>query len=138
MKYAFEVLYYLKEVYDHVLQSLNRGYQLNLVRAPIITTSLPTPRTAPASFIKYEVRRTSPYGFFDLEVEFVLVVAIEHDTDSLAEELVTEMKQQLSGRLATSHVYFVKTSLEVTESINTSEKTRMYTITCVFQGFEKQ
>ncbi len=138
MRYTVEVLYYLKEIYERALQSLNRGYQLNLVRSPVITTSLPTPHTAPASFIKYEVQKTSLYGFFDLKVEFVLTVAIEHNVSGFAERFVAEMKQRLNGRLFTPHVYFVRTSLMIAESLNTSEKTRTYTLTCIFQGFEKE
>ena len=138
MRYTVEVLYYLKEIYEHVLQSLNRGYQLNLVRSPVITTSLPTPHTAPASFIRYEVQKSSLYGFFDLKVEFILTVAIEHNVSGFGESFITMMKQQLDGRLLTPHVYFVRASLMATESLNTSEKTHTYTLTCMFRGFEKE
>ena len=137
MKYVVEVLHYLKDIYEYVLQSLNREYQLDLVRAPVITTTLPTPHTAPASFIRYEVQKSSLYGFFDLKVEFVLTVAIEHNVSGFGESFVTMMKQQLDGRLLTPHVYFVKTSLMTTESLDTSEKTHTYTLTCMFRGFEK-
>ncbi|MCD6149075.1 hypothetical protein J7J18_06915 [bacterium] len=140
MIYLHEVQSDLSSKIESVLTDLDQTYNLGLIRAPVIVSSLPEDRVTPSTYLKMEEVSSQEKVFFRCTGTLLVELSFEIGEDvasSLIRKLGNKLQDQLERRNNTTHTYYSGSVKRVTWSLPKEEMVRTIKVEFEVQGIEQ-